>query len=67
MFMGHDEYLYQINFEKIQTVYLKKVFTVRSSLYAYHDKHDYFHFQSAKIKIFMFKKFNKYDLYEIVL
>ena len=35
------------------------------SLYAYHDKKDYFYFQSEKDKkmFYWLKKFNNYDLY----
>ena len=65
---GHDEYLYQIltSEKNPNSIPEEGIYAVRfHSLYAYHDKHDYFHFQSAKDKkmFYWLKKFNKYDLY----
>ncbi len=65
---GHDEYLYQIlsssknpNSLPEEAKYIARF----HSLYAYHDKQEYFRFQSEKDKLFFktLKKFNKYDLY----
>jgi len=65
---GHDEYLYRIlSSEKNQnTLPPEALYMVRfHSLYAYHDKLEYMHFQSEKDKsIFHWLKlFNQYDLY----
>ena len=65
---GHDEYLYRIltsekNPNKLpdEALYMARF----HSLYAYHDKNEYFRFQSDKDKEMFswLKKFNKYDLY----
>ena len=65
---GHDEYLYTIlsspkNPNKLpeEALYIARF----HSLYAYHDKEEYFHFQSEKDKKMfpILKTFNKYDLY----
>ena len=65
---GHDEYLYIIlssskNPNKLpeEALYISRF----HSLYAYHDKEEYFHFQSDKDKqmFSILKEFNKYDLY----
>ncbi len=65
---GHDEYLYQILIDPKNPNKLppEALYIVRfHSLYAYHDKMEYFHFQSEKdIEFFdILKTFNKYDLY----
>ena len=65
---GHDEYLYQIlkseknpNSLPDEALYMARY----HSLYAYHDKKEYFRFQSTKDKQMFgwLKQFNKYDLY----
>lgn len=65
---GHDEYLHQIlssnknpNSLPEEALYIARF----HSLYAYHDKQEYFRFQSDKDKKFfdILKQFNKYDLY----
>jgi inositol oxygenase len=65
---GHDEYLYTIlkseknpNNLPDEALYIARF----HSLYLYHDKKEYLHFQSEKDKnMFSYlKEFNKYDLY----
>ncbi len=65
---GHDEYLYQIlmSSKNPHTLPEEALYMARyHSLYAYHDKKEYFRFQSNKDKEMFdwLKKFNKYDLY----
>ena len=65
---GHDEYLYQIlsSEKNPNTLPEEAKYIARfHSLYAYHDKQEYFRFQSEKDKLFFktLKQFNKYDLY----
>ena len=65
---GHDEYLYRIlTSEKNPNSLPKEALYIARyhSLYAYHDKKEYFRFQSNKDKKMfnLLKKFNKYDLY----
>ena len=65
---GHDEYLYKIlsSPKNPNTIPEEGLYMARfHSLYAYHDKEDYFYFQSEKDKKMLswLKKFNKYDLY----
>lgn len=65
---GHDEYLYRIlKSEKNQNNLPEEaLYIIRfHSLYLYHDKQEYFRFQSEKDKNFftVLKLFNKYDLY----
>jgi inositol oxygenase len=65
---GHDEYLYQIlsSDKNPNTIPEQGKYIIRyHSLYAYHDKKDYFYFQSQKDKDYfdILKTFNKYDLY----
>ena len=65
---GHDEYLYQIlsSENNPNTLPEEAKYIARfHSLYAYHDKQEYFRFQSEKDKSFFktLKLFNKYDLY----
>jgi len=65
---GHDEYLYQIlmSEKNPNTLPEEAKYIARfHSLYAYHDKQEYFRFQSENDKLFYktLKQFNKYDLY----
>ena len=65
---GHDEYLYRILSSNLNpnTLPEEALYIIRfHSLYAYHDKLEYMHFQSEKDKDFFswLKLFNKYDLY----
>jgi len=65
---GHDEYLYKIldSSKNPNTLPPEALYIIRfHSLYAYHDKCEYTHFQSEKDKSFfhLLKLFNKYDLY----
>ena len=65
---GHDEYLYRILSSSLNpnTLPEEALYIIRfHSLYAYHDKLEYMHFQSKKDKDFFswLKLFNKYDLY----
>jgi inositol oxygenase len=65
---GHDEYLYRILSSNKNPHNLpdEALYVARfHSLYAYHDKQEYRHFQSSKDKEMFetLKLFNKYDLY----
>ena len=65
---GHDEYLYRIltSEKNMNSLPPEALHIIRyHSLYAYHDKKDYFIFQSQKDKEYypILKTFNKYDLY----
>jgi inositol oxygenase len=65
---GHDEYLYQILRSKKNPNSLpdKALYIIRfHSLYAYHDKCEYLHFQSDKDNEMLpvLQLFNNYDLY----
>ena len=65
---GHDEYLYTIlkSEKNSNTLPDEALYIARfHSLYLYHDKGEYLHFQSEKDKkmISILKEFNKYDLY----
>lgn len=65
---GHDEYLYQIltDSKNPNRFPEEALYIIRyHSLYAYHDKSEYYHFRSEKdIKLFpILKTFNQYDLY----
>lgn len=65
---GHDEYLYQIlTYPKNEHSLPKEaLYCIRfHSLYAYHDKKEYFQYQSEEDKKYfnILKQFNSYDLY----